>query len=192
LKILQKRKSAKAMKKTRFFIQMHQGRNLHYDFRLEIDGVLKSWAIPKGPSLNPADKRLAMLVSDHPIGYGPFEGVIPARNYGAGPVLLWDFGEYVFVSEARTKKEKAPESMSEAFRNGALKFFLKGKKCKGRWGLIHMKNRGNAWLLVKDNDEFADREIDFTEANPESAKSGRTLEEVREQDQDVNPDCAAS
>ena len=157
-----------------------------------MDGVLKSWALPKGPSLNPADKRLAMLVSDHAIEYGPFEGVIPPGNYGAGPVMLWDYGTYEFVAEARTKKEKPPENMSEAFRNGALKFILHGKKLQGRWGLIWMKNRGNAWLLVKDRDAHMDREIDLVNAEPDSAKTGRSIEEIFEEDQNVNPDCAAS
>lgn len=179
-------------KQPRFFIQKHKGRNLHYDFRLEIEGVLKSWAIPKGPSLNPADKRLAMLVPDHPIEYGPFEGVIPAGNYGAGPVMLWDFGTYDFVSEARAKKEVPPKDATEAFRMGALKFELHGKKCKGRWGLIHMKGRGNAWLLVKDNDAHADRQKNLTESLPDSVKSKRSLEEIFEQDQEVNPDCSAT
>jgi bifunctional non-homologous end joining protein LigD len=179
-------------KKPRFFIQKHKGRSLHYDFRLEIDGVLKSWAIPKGPSLNPANKRLAMLVPDHPIEYGPFEGVIPTGQYGGGPVMLWDYGTWDFVSEARAKREKAPENPSEAFRRGALKFELHGKKCKGRWGLIQMKGRGNAWLLVKDNDEEADRQINLVDERPESAKSGRSLEQISEQDQDVNPDCTAT
>jgi bifunctional non-homologous end joining protein LigD len=176
----------------RFFIQKHRGRNLHYDFRLEMEGVLKSWAIPKGPSLNPADKRLAMLVADHPLEYGPFEGVIPPGNYGAGPVMLWDYGTYTFVAEARTKREKPPEDMAEAFRNGALKFMLHGTKCKGRWGLIHMKGRGNAWLLVKDNDEFADREVNLTETKSKSARTGRSMEEIFAEDADKNPDCAAS
>jgi bifunctional non-homologous end joining protein LigD len=179
-------------KKTKFFIQKHQGRNLHYDFRLEIDGVLKSWAIPKGPSLNPADKRLAMLVSDHPLEYGPFEGVIPPGNYGAGPVMLWDYGEYVFVSEARTRKETPPADATEAFHNGALKFELKGKKCRGRWGLIHMKDRGNAWLLVKDRDDYEDRETELTEFMPDSAKTGRSLEQIFQEDQKKNPRYAGS
>jgi bifunctional non-homologous end joining protein LigD len=179
-------------KKTKFFIQKHSATTLHYDFRLEMDGVLKSWAIPKGPSLNPADKRLAILVVDHALDYGPFEGVIPEGNYGAGPVMLWDYGEYQFISEARTKKEDPPRDAVQAFRRGALKFELKGKKCKGRWGLIHMKGRGKAWLLVKDNDDYADRKIDFTKAFPNSAKSGRSIEEIERQDQKKNPSCAAS
>lgn len=174
-------------KKTKFFIQKHRGRNLHYDFRVEIDGVLKSWTIPKGPSLNPADKRFAMLVSDHPLEYGPFEGVIPPGKYGAGPVMLWDYGEYLFVSEARTRKETPPTNAAEAFLRGALKFELKGKKCRGRWGLIHMKDRGNAWLLVKDNDDYADRVNDLTELMPNSVKTGRSLEEIFQQDQKKNP-----
>ena len=165
---------------------------MHYDLRLQIGKVLKSWAIPKGPSVNPADKRLAMLVADHSLEYGPFEGVIPPGNYGAGPVMLWDFGEYIFVSEARTKKEEPPRDAAEAFERGALKFELKGEKCKGRWGLIELKGRGNSWLLVKDNDNYADREIELVEARPHSAKTRRTLEQIFEEDQDVNPDCAAS
>lgn len=177
-------------KKRRFYIQKHKGRNLHYDFRLEIGGILKSWAIPKGPSLNPADKRLAMLVPDHPLEYGPFEGVIPAGSYGAGPVMLWDYGEYEFIPEGRSKKEPPPSTPEQAFKQGALKFLLKGKKIKGRWGLIHMKGRGNAWLLVKDRDEYADREIDFVSKYPDSAKSGRSLEEIFEEDGDVNPEYA--
>ena len=179
-------------KKVRFYVQKHRGRNLHYDFRLEIEGVLKSWAIPKGPSLNPADKRLAMLVEDHPLEYGPFEGVIPAGQYGAGPVLLWDFGTYTFIPEARTKKEEPPASMQEAFERGVLKFELKGKKCKGRWGLIHMKNRGNAWLLVKDRDSYSNPEIDFVQVYPDSAKTGRSLEEVEQRDRAKPPNCSAS
>src|SRR5262245_61166484 len=127
---------ARSKKKPRFFIQKHHARNLHYDFRLEIDGVLKSWAIPKGPSLNPADKRLAMLVPDHPLEYGPFEGVIPKGQPGGGPVMLWDYGEYEFVAEARNKKDKPPVNAAEAFHAGALKFELHGTKCNGRWGLI--------------------------------------------------------
>ena len=182
----------KKRKPLRFFIQKHRGRNLHYDFRLEIGRVLKSWAIPKGPSLNPADKRMAILVADHPIEYGPFEGVIPPGNYGAGPVLLWDSGEYEFVPEPRTKKEKPPANIEEAFRNGALKFILHGQKCKGRWGLIRIKGKGDPWLLVKDNDDFADREIELVDARPYSAKTHRTLEQVMEQDQKVNPKFAAS
>jgi bifunctional non-homologous end joining protein LigD len=179
-------------KKRRFYIQKHKGRNLHYDFRLEIGDVLKSWAIPKGPSLNPADKRLAMLVTDHSMEYGPFEGVIPPGNYGAGPVMLWDYGTYEFIPEGRSKKEAPPSTPEQAFKQGALKFDLNGKKLHGRFGLIHMKGRGNAWLLVKDRDEYADRDIDFVAKNPDSAKSGRSLEEIFEQDSDVNPDCAAS
>lgn len=133
-----------------------------------------------------------MLVTDHDLEYGPFEGVIPSGNYGAGPVMLWDYGYYEFIPEARSKKEKPPANVSEAFKRGILKFDLKGKKCKGRWGLIHMKNRGNAWLLVKDNDSCADRTIDFAEAFPDSVKTGRSLDKIFAEDQEVNPECAAT
>lgn len=164
----------------KFYIHKHQSSNLHYDFRIEIGRELKSWAIPKGPSLNPASKRMALLVKDHIPEKGPFEGVIPKGKSGADPVMLWDFGEYLFVPEPRTKREKPPSDTEEAFQRGALKFELRGHKCKGRWGLIYIKGRGNTWLLVKDNDEYADREIELTEARPYSVKTFRTMEQIKE------------
>jgi bifunctional non-homologous end joining protein LigD len=130
----------------KFVVHEHHATRLHYDFRLEIAGVLKSWAVPKGPSMNPADKRLAVMVEDHPLEYGDFEGMIPKGHYGAGPVLIWDSGEF--------QPEEDPES---ALRKGRLSFTLNGKKLKGGFALILMKGRGSGkdWLLIKGKDSFA-------------------------------------
>ncbi len=130
----------------RFVVHEHHSTHLHYDFRLEIAGVLKSWAIPKGPSMNPAEKRLAVMVEDHPLEYGDFEGIIPQGHYGAGPVIIWDTGEF--------QPEGDPES---ALKNGKLKFFLEGGKLKGGFSLTLMKGRdtGKDWLLTKGQDSFA-------------------------------------
>ena len=133
----------------RFIVHEHHATRLHYDFRLEIAGVLKSWAIPKGPSMNPSDKRLAVMVEDHPLEYGEFEGIIPQGNYGAGPVLIWDSGEF--------KPEGDPEP---ALSKGRLGFTLNGKKLKGSFSLILMKGRGTGkdWLLIKSQDAFAKKD----------------------------------
>jgi bifunctional non-homologous end joining protein LigD len=130
----------------RFVVHEHHATRLHYDFRLEIAGVLKSWAIPKGPSMNPAEKRLAVMVEDHPLEYGDFEGIIPQGNYGAGAVLIWDSGEF--------NPEGDPET---ALSKGRLIFSLDGKKLKGGFSLILMKGRGSGkdWLLIKGKDSFA-------------------------------------
>ena len=136
-------------KNMRFVVHEHHSTRLHYDFRLEIAGVLKSWAIPKGPSMNPADKRLAVMVEDHPLEYGDFEGIIPQGHYGAGPVLIWDSGEF--------EPEGDPES---ALKKGSLKFSLNGKKLKGDFSLVLMKGRGTGkdWLLIKAQDCFAKKD----------------------------------
>ena len=130
----------------KFVVHEHHSTRLHYDFRLEIGEVLKSWAIPKGPSMNPADKRLAVMVEDHPLEYGDFEGIIPEGNYGAGPVLIWDSGDF--------RPEGDPES---GLRKGRLSFTLEGEKLKGSFSLILMKGRGSGkdWLLIKGQDSFA-------------------------------------
>jgi len=130
----------------KFVVHEHHATRLHYDFRLEIAGVLKSWAIPKGPSMNPADKRLAVMVEDHPVEYGEFEGIIPQGNYGAGPVLIWDSGEF--------QTEEDPEM---GLKKGRLSFTLNGKKLKGDFSLVLMKGRGTGkdWLLIKGKDSFA-------------------------------------
>jgi len=127
---------------SRFVVHEHDATHLHYDFRLEMDGVLRSWAIPKGPSMNPAEKRLAVQVEDHPLEYGDFEGVIPEGSYGAGTVVIWDSGSYDLV-------EKKPDKIS---------FILKGKNLRGHFTLVLLKGRGkgNEWLLIKQKDQYAD------------------------------------
>jgi bifunctional non-homologous end joining protein LigD len=133
----------------RFVVHEHHATRLHYDFRLEISGVLKSWAIPKGPSMNPSDKRLAVMVEDHPIEYGSFEGIIPEGQYGAGPVLIWDSGIF--------HPEDEPEM---GLKKGKLTFSLDGKKLKGSFSLVLMKGRGSGkdWLLIKGKDSFAEEQ----------------------------------
>lgn len=133
----------------RFVVHEHHATRLHYDFRLEIGGVFKSWAIPKGPSMNPSDKRLAVMVEDHLLEYGDFEGIIPQGHYGAGPVLIWDAGEF--------KAEGDPEI---SLKKGKLRFSLNGKKLKGDFSLVLMRGRGTGkeWLLIKANDAFAQKD----------------------------------
>ena len=162
-----------------FCIQKHAATRLHYDFRLEMEGVLKSWAVPKGPSFDPADKRLAMMTEDHPIDYGDFEGIIPAGEYGGGTVLLWDQGTWEPI-----------EDPHKGLRSGSLKFRLHGEKLQGRWALVKIKGRDarddeKTWLLIKEKDEFVRpaSEWSVTDARPESVTTGRTLEEIaRERD----------
>ena len=155
----------------RFVVQKHHASRLHYDFRLEADGVLKSWAVPKGPSLNPADRRLAMQVEDHPLDYRDFEGVIPKGNYGAGEVIVWDRGAYKLVEGSDPATE---------IGRGKIKFVLNGKKLHGIFTLVRMRPRDgseNAWLLIKERDAGADPSWDPSK-HDESVKSGRTLDDV--------------
>jgi len=153
-----------------YCIQKHAASRLHYDFRLELDGVLLSWAVPKGPSFDPRDKRLAMRVEDHPVEYGSFEGVIPEGEYGAGAVVLWDRGTWSPAVDPGL-----------ALKKGELKFQLQGEKLAGKWALVKIKGDDpKAWLLVKDKDEHARSsvELDIVSARPESVVSGRGLAEV--------------
>jgi bifunctional non-homologous end joining protein LigD len=155
----------------RFVVQKHAARRLHYDFRLEMDGVLKSWAVPKGPSLDPRAKRLAVHVEDHPLDYGDFEGVIPEGEYGGGTVIVWDSGTWV--------PEGDPE---EGYGNGVLKFELRGRRLKGRWALVQMKGRegGKNWLLLKEKDEVArlGSDDEIVAENQTSAVTGRDIKQV--------------
>jgi bifunctional non-homologous end joining protein LigD len=151
-----------------FVVQKHRASHLHYDFRLEADGVLKSWAIPKGPALDPTVKRLAMQVEDHPVDYAKFEGVIPEGEYGGGTVMVWDYGTY--------EAENAAE-VSTAIRKGELKFILKGQKLMGSWTLVRTRDR--QWLLIKHRDEYA-APLDVTEIAPVSILTRRTLAEIAE------------
>lgn len=155
-------KVTKSSKQLRFVIQRHAASRLHYDFRLEMEGVLKSWAVPKGPSLNPADKRLAMMVEDHPYDYRTFEGTIPEGNYGAGEVEIWDEGTYEALQKESREKSASTAAKDEKIllrelKEGSLKFILNGKKLKGEFALVKMRTEdaGNAWLLIKHKDEYA-------------------------------------
>lgn len=145
-----------------FVVQLHHASHLHYDFRLEVDGVLKSWAIPKGPSLNPADKRLAIMVEDHPFDYRKFEGTIPKGSYGAGTVIVWDEGTYSPVGA--TSRKESELLMEEMLAKGHIKFIMHGHKLKGEFSLVRMHTGENQWLLVKKTDEYATTE-DIREQN---------------------------
>src|SRR6185369_3795495 len=137
-----------------FVVQQHSATALHYDFRLEMEGVLKSWAVPKGPSMNPDDKRLALMVEDHPYDYKDFEGVIPEGNYGAGNVIVWDQGNYHAVKSANGQTDE--KILLTGLRKGHISFILEGKKLKGEFSLVKLKGRQeNAWLLIKKNDKYA-------------------------------------
>ena len=150
-----------------FVVQKHAASHLHYDFRLEMDGVLKSWAIPKGPSMNPEEKRLAIMVEDHPYSYKDFEGTIREGNYGAGTVIVWDTGTYSLVD----KNDK------EGLQNGHLSFVLNGKKLKGEFALVRLKiPQKNAWLLIKKEDQYASK-ADILKKD-KSVISDLTLEEM--------------
>jgi bifunctional non-homologous end joining protein LigD len=137
-----------------FVVQKHQASRLHYDFRLALDGVLKSWAVPKGPSLNPREKRLALMVEDHPLEYGSFEGVIAEGSYGAGEVIVWDQGSYrPVVGETRDAMQ---EQVREQLNRGELRFLLFGEKLRGEFVLIRQPRMGeNTWLLIKKQDRYA-------------------------------------
>jgi bifunctional non-homologous end joining protein LigD len=164
--------------KLHFVVQKHAASRLHYDFRLEMNGVLKSWAVPKGPSLNPSEKRLAMLVEDHPFDYRKFEGIIPEGNYGAGTVIIWDQGTYEPLEEVKGKSAQE-KVLLKGFKAGSLKFRLHGKKLKGEFVLVRTPKRAdNAWLLIKHRDEYAS-ENKVTDLD-QSVESGLTLEEVSE------------
>lgn len=160
-----------------FVIQKHAASHLHYDFRLEMEGVLKSWAVPKGPSTDPSVKRLAMMVEDHPYDYRTFEGIIPKGQYGGGTVIVWDEGVYEPLETFKTKKEQEKHLLKQ-LKEGSLKIHLKGQKLQGEFALVKTQGMAeNSWLLIKHKDEFASKD-DITE-NETSVQSGKTLEEVK-------------
>ncbi|HTN17262.1 MAG TPA: DNA polymerase ligase N-terminal domain-containing protein, partial [Chitinophagaceae bacterium] len=160
-----------------FVIQKHAASHLHYDFRLEMDGVLKSWAVPKGPSLNPSVKRLAMKVEDHPYDYRTFEGIIPQGQYGGGTVIVWDEGTYEPIEAVKGGKAAQEKHLLQQLKDGSLKFVLKGHKLKGEFALVKTKGMGdNAWLLIKHNDQHAANK-DIT-LKDKSVVSEKTLEQV--------------
>jgi bifunctional non-homologous end joining protein LigD len=148
-----KGKEVKDSKQLIFVVQRHQASHLHYDFRLELDGVLKSWAVPKGPSLYPKDRRLAVQVEDHPVPYAKFEGDIPEGNYGAGHVDIWDKGTYQIIDESG--EPVSPKQALKLLEEGHLRFVMKGKKLKGAFKLFRMKEEDKNWLLMKSDDEYA-------------------------------------
>ena len=163
-----------------FVIQQHAARSMHFDFRVEADGVLKSWAVPKGPSTNPKDKRLAMPTEDHPIEYSDFEGVIPKGEYGAGPVIVWDRGTYENMT---VDKEGREISAGEAIDAGELKLRLRGEKLSGNYVLVRTGGGGRErWLLIKERGEGADARRKPARTQPESVLSGRTLKQVAAQE----------
>jgi DNA ligase D-like protein (predicted 3'-phosphoesterase) len=161
--------------KPRFVIQQHDATAMHFDFRLEAKGVLKSWAVPKGPSTNPKDKRLAMRTEDHPIGYATFEGVIPEGEYGAGPVIVWDTGTYRNLTE----KDGKEVPVDRAVEDGHVSFWLEGKKLAGGYALTRTGGgERERWILVKRVDEAADARRNPVKTEPRSVLSGRTVEEM--------------
>jgi DNA ligase D-like protein (predicted 3'-phosphoesterase) len=158
----------------RFVIQKHDARSLHYDLRLETEGILLSWAVPKGPSTDPRDKRLAIHVEDHPLEYARFEGVIPEGQYGAGAVIVWDTGTY---RNLMSEKDN-PLDMRSSLSAGHIEVWLDGKKLRGGYALVRIDEQKDHWLLIKMDDEEADARRRPTSTQPESVLSGRSIEEM--------------
>jgi len=168
------KKKIPAGKRFKFVIQQHAARAMHYDLRLEIGGAMVSWAVPKGPSLNPSIKRLAVQTEDHPIEYNKFEGIIPPGEYGAGPVIIWDRGTYKNIKE----KDGKLVSLERCLDDGQLEFFLYGKKLQGAFALVRTgsdEGEKSKWLLIKMRDEYADARRNPVVSQPESVKTGKTI-----------------
>jgi bifunctional non-homologous end joining protein LigD len=161
-----------SQRKAIFSVQKHSASHLHYDFRLEVCGVLKSWAIPKGPSMDPAVKRLAVQVEDHDLDYADFEGVIGESEYGGGPVLVWDTGWFEPILDGDVTAESL-------LKKGVLDFVLHGHRLKGRFSLVKIKNKERDWLLIKRHDAESRSGIDFTNEYQTSVLTGRTLEHLK-------------
>jgi len=170
-------KTKKSVSELIFVVQRHKASRLHYDFRLEMDGVLKSWAVPKGPSMNPKDKRLAMMVEDHPYDYKDFEGTIPEGNYGAGIVEIWDSGTYSDLENS--PQNVAERNLRKGLKSGDFKFQLFGKKLKGEFVLVKLKSKeDNSWLLIKHRDQFAvDEDYNSEEQTKKNSPINKWLEE---------------
>jgi bifunctional non-homologous end joining protein LigD len=163
----------KKQPKLQFVVQKHAASHLHFDFRLELDGVMKSWAVPKGPSYDPTVRRLAMEVEDHPIEYNTFEGTIPQGEYGGGTVMLWDRGTY------EAEDGGGIESLRDGYARGDLKFVLHGQRLEGAWVLVRMKRPGRPqWLLIKHRDEYATSERDVVDEVTTSVATGRTMDDI--------------
>jgi len=174
------RKKDNRRHKNLFVIQKHKATQLHYDFRIEIDHVLVSWAVPKGPSTDPKEKNLAIRTEDHPLEYANFEGIIPEDQYGGGTVIVWDKGNY---------ENQADVNMSEALREGKIKIWLRGKKIQGGYHLIRIKNtkkNQEKWLLMKSKDNEADARRNPTTTQPESVISNMTIEQIEKNDEKNN------
>ena len=170
----------RSIKGALFVIQKHAASHLHYDFRLEIDGILKSWAVPKGPSTDPGIKRLAIPTEDHPMEYATFEGVIPEGEYGAGTVMVWDIG--TFENIKKTDDTLVP--IEQCYKNGHIEVSLHGKKLNGDYALIRVNTstyKQHSWLLVKMRDEYADSKSDIINSEPCSALTGKTMEEIKKE-----------
>ncbi len=163
----------------RFVVQRHEASTVHFDFRLEVDGVLKSWAVPKGPSTDPDQKRLASPTEDHPLDYAEFEGPIPEGSYGAGTVIVWDTGSY----QNLTSRHGETVPMADAVAGGHAKVWLDGEKLRGGYALTRTRLRGREqWLLVKTNDEHADRRRNPARTQPESVLTGRRNADISQDD----------
>lgn len=170
-------------KKPVFVIQKHDASTLHYDFRLEIDGTLKSWSVPKGPSTDPSVKRMAIPTEDHPIAYAEFEGTIPEGEYGGGTVMIWDKGSIESIKQDDNGKTI---SLSDSYSNGSIEVYLHGKKLKGGYNLVEMKGgrmKGN-WLLMKQDDREADARRNPVSTQANSVVSGRSLKEISEEEKE--------
>jgi len=162
-------------RKLRFVVQKHAASHLHFDFRLELDGVMKSWAVPKGPSYDPSVRRLAMEVEDHPIEYNSFEGTIPKGQYGGGTVMLWDRGTY------EAEDGGGEDALRDGYERGDLKFVLHGERLQGGWVLVRIRRAESGrrqWLLIKHRDEMATSKFDVVAEVETSVTSGRTMEEI--------------
>lgn len=153
----------------KFVIHQHDATHMHYDLRIEIGGVYKSWAVPKGLSTNPKDKRLAVQVPDHPLSYGKFEGIIPEGEYGAGAVIIWDRGKFRNLRE---------ESLEKCYRQGMLEVWLEGEKLRGGYALVRFKNEEKQWLVIKMRDDEADARRNPVRTQPKSVVSGLTIKQL--------------
>jgi len=163
-----------------FVIQKHDATNLHYDLRIEVDGTLKSWTVPKGPSTDPSEKQMAIPTEDHPLDYADFEGTIPEDEYGGGTVMIWDKGTF----ENLKKEDGKDMGLKKSYKEGRLEVYLKGEKLKGGYALVEMKSgkmEGN-WLLIKMDDDEADARRNPTSTENKSVETGRTLEEIEKQE----------
>ncbi|HEV8123930.1 MAG TPA: DNA polymerase ligase N-terminal domain-containing protein [Gemmatimonadales bacterium] len=170
-------KKTKSTKQLVFVVQKHAATRLHFDLRLELDGVMKSWAVPKGPSLDPAEKRLAMEVEDHPIEYNAFEGIIPKGQYGGGTVMIWDRGIYTYGNDDMDPVE----GLRRGYHGGDLKFVMLGERLKGSFVLVRMKGKkvsGREWLLIKHQDDFAKPGSDVVKEYDTSVVSNRTMDKI--------------